>query len=110
MLLSALTFELSGRRREGAWPAQRMMTLAGARAKCLAGGCPLERRVRPHSPPGSGREARLNKLRLGSLVAVRLGQRTCKRYECPKGQERSCARGEEAKERGAPLRSRELKK
>ena len=25
-----------------------MMTLAGARAKCLAGGSPHERRVRPH--------------------------------------------------------------
>ena len=45
--LRGLTFELSGRRREGAWPARRMMTLAGARAKWLAGGGPLERRVRP---------------------------------------------------------------
>jgi hypothetical protein len=26
-----------------------MMTLAGSRPKCLAGGGPLERRVRPHS-------------------------------------------------------------
>ena len=44
-----LTFELRGRSREGAWPVQRMMTLAGARAKRLAGGGPwLERRVRPH--------------------------------------------------------------
>jgi hypothetical protein len=45
--LCGLTFELSGRHREGAWPAQRMMTLAVARAKRLAGGGPLERRVRP---------------------------------------------------------------
>jgi len=44
-----LTFELSGRHRQGAWPVQRMMTLTGARAKRLAGGGPLERRVRPHS-------------------------------------------------------------
>jgi hypothetical protein len=43
-----LTFELSGPRREGAWPARWMMTLAGSRAKRLAGGGPLERRVRPH--------------------------------------------------------------
>ncbi len=44
-----LTFELRGRCREGAWPARRMMTLAGARAKWLAGGGPLERRVRHHN-------------------------------------------------------------
>jgi hypothetical protein len=48
--LCGLTFELSGPRREGAWPARRMMALAGSRAKRLAGGGPLERRVRPHSP------------------------------------------------------------
>ena len=44
--MSGLTFELSGRRRVGAWAAKRMMTLAGSRAKCQAGGGPLERRVR----------------------------------------------------------------
>ena len=43
-----LTFELSGRHRVGAWPAKRMMTLAGSRAKCQVGGGPLERRVRRH--------------------------------------------------------------
>ncbi len=44
-----LTFELRGRNWEDAWPARRMMTLAGARAKRLAGGGPwLERRVRRH--------------------------------------------------------------
>jgi hypothetical protein len=42
-----LTFELRGRSRDGVWPARRMMTLAGARAKRHAGGGPwLERRVR----------------------------------------------------------------
>ena len=46
-----LTFELSGRHRIGAWPAKRMMTLAGSRAKCQAGGGPLERRVRAHLLP-----------------------------------------------------------
>jgi hypothetical protein len=46
--ICGLTFELSGRHRIGAWPAKRMMTLAGSRAKCQAGGGPLERRVRPH--------------------------------------------------------------
>ena len=44
-----LTFELRGAPREGAWPAQRMMTLAGARAKRLAGVRPFERRVSRHS-------------------------------------------------------------
>jgi hypothetical protein len=48
--MRSLTFELSGRHRQGAWPAQRMMTLAVARAKRLAGGGPLERRVRHHLP------------------------------------------------------------
>ena len=43
-----LTFELSGHHRRGAWAARRMMILAGSRPKCLAGGGPLERRVRPH--------------------------------------------------------------
>ena len=43
-----LTFELRGWRREGAWPARRMMTVSASRAKCLAGGSPHERRVRPH--------------------------------------------------------------
>jgi hypothetical protein len=53
--LCSLTFELSGGRRRGAWAARRMMTLAALRPKCLAGGSPLERRVResliyPDSP------------------------------------------------------------
>ena len=48
-VVRGLTFELSGRHRVGAWPAKRMMTLAGSRAKCQAGGGPLERRVRSHS-------------------------------------------------------------
>ena len=43
-----LTFELSGPHRIGARPAKRMMTLAVSRAKCQAGGGPLERRVRRH--------------------------------------------------------------
>ena len=43
-----LTFELRGGRRDGAWPARRMMAPAGARAKRLAGGRPLQRRVRRH--------------------------------------------------------------
>ena len=43
-----LTFELSGPHRIGAWPAGRMMNHSGKRAKCQAGGGPLERRVRPH--------------------------------------------------------------
>src|SRR3990167_6268565 len=38
--MCGLTFELRGRSREGAWPARRMMTLDGARAKRLAGGGP----------------------------------------------------------------------
>ncbi len=42
-----LTFELSGRRRCGAWPAGRMMAHSGPRAKCHAVGSPLERGVRP---------------------------------------------------------------
>jgi hypothetical protein len=41
--------ELRGRRREGAWPAKRMMTLDASRAKRLAGGGPFERPVRRHS-------------------------------------------------------------
>jgi hypothetical protein len=45
---SQLTFELSGRNREGAWAARRMMTQTASRPKCLAGGGPLERRVRQH--------------------------------------------------------------
>jgi hypothetical protein len=44
---AGLTFELSGRHRQGAWAARRMMCLSAARPKCLAGGGPLERRVRP---------------------------------------------------------------
>jgi hypothetical protein len=45
-----LTFELSGGRREGAWAARRMMTLAASRPKRLAGGRPLERGVRQQTP------------------------------------------------------------
>jgi len=47
--LCCLTFELSGERRDSAWPARRMMTVSASRAKCYAGASPLERRVRPHS-------------------------------------------------------------
>ena len=46
--LRCLTFELSGHHRRGAWPARRMMPCIASRAKCHAGGGPLERRVRPH--------------------------------------------------------------
>ena len=35
-----LTFELRGRRRDGAWPARRMLSLGASRAKCQAGGGP----------------------------------------------------------------------
>jgi hypothetical protein len=48
-----LTFELSGPRRIGAWPARCMMTASASRAKCQAGGGPLERRVRPQSGRGT---------------------------------------------------------
>ena len=48
---SVLTFELRRRRRKGAWPASPMIRTTGSRAKCLAGGCRLERRVRPHCAP-----------------------------------------------------------
>ena len=41
-----LTFELSGSRRCGAWPAGRMMKHSGPRAKCHAVGSPLDRGVR----------------------------------------------------------------
>ena len=41
-----LTFEVSGRRRCGAWPAGRMMKHSGPRAKCHAVGSPLDRGVR----------------------------------------------------------------
>jgi hypothetical protein len=44
----ALTFELSGRHWKDAWPARCMMTASASRAKWLAGGGPLERRVRRH--------------------------------------------------------------
>ena len=49
MLLFAcgLTFELSGRHRRGAWAARPMIDNTVSRPKCLAGGGPLERRVRP---------------------------------------------------------------
>ena len=49
VLLCGLTFELRGRRREGDWPARRMIDserLAG-QAACRWRS-PLERRVRPH--------------------------------------------------------------
>jgi len=48
MQLCALTFELRGERRCGAWPARRMMDHNASRAKCHAGARPLERRVRAH--------------------------------------------------------------
>ena len=44
--LRCLTFEVSGRRRCGAWPAGRMMKHSGPRAKCHAVGSPLDRGVR----------------------------------------------------------------
>jgi len=43
------TFELSGERRCGAWPARRKISQGVSRAKCHAGASPLERRVGPHS-------------------------------------------------------------
>ena len=43
---SGLTFELSGGHWQGAWEAERKMTLAASRSKCPAGGSLLERRVR----------------------------------------------------------------
>jgi len=46
--LSRLTFELSRPRRDGTWPARRMMTARALRAKCHAGVGRLERRVRQH--------------------------------------------------------------
>jgi hypothetical protein len=45
--LCGLTFELRGERRDGAWPARRMMAVSASRAKCHAGASPLQRRVRP---------------------------------------------------------------
>jgi hypothetical protein len=51
MFLCRLAFELRGSHRHGAWPAQRMMTLAVARAKCHAGAGPLERRVGVSASP-----------------------------------------------------------
>jgi hypothetical protein len=45
---AGLTFELSGRHRQGAWAARRMICMTASRPKRLAGGGPLERRVRPH--------------------------------------------------------------
>jgi hypothetical protein len=55
--LRCLTFELSGRHRQGAWAARCMMNAVGsARPRCLAGGGPLERRVRPRRG-GRGRQA-----------------------------------------------------
>ena len=44
--MCGLTLELSGRQRCGAWPAGCMMYHCGLRAKCHAGGSPLERLVR----------------------------------------------------------------
>jgi len=45
--LCCLTFELSGERRDSAWPARRMMDYSASRAKCYACASPLQRRVRP---------------------------------------------------------------
>ena len=50
-----LTFELSGPRRIGAWPARWMMNDNASRAECQAGGGPLERRVRHHRVPPAHR-------------------------------------------------------
>jgi hypothetical protein len=65
--LWGLTFELSGGRRRGAWAARPMMTLAGSRPKCLAGGRPLERRVRPHQGSQGARRGWVCCDRLGQL-------------------------------------------
>lgn len=46
---AVVTFELSGRSRRGAWAARPMISMTASRPKCLAGGGPLERRVRPHT-------------------------------------------------------------
>jgi hypothetical protein len=47
-LLRGLTFELSGRHRQGSWAARRMIFLTASRPKGLVGGGPLERKVRRH--------------------------------------------------------------
>ena len=49
--IRGLTFELSGRHRQGAWAASPMISTTGSRPKRLAGGGPLERRVRRHRTP-----------------------------------------------------------
>jgi hypothetical protein len=46
MLACGLTFELSGRHRQGALAARRMIGLSASRPRCPAGGGPLEQRVR----------------------------------------------------------------
>jgi hypothetical protein len=46
---NAVTFELSGPHRQGAWAARLMIDGTALRPKRLAGEGPLERRVRPHS-------------------------------------------------------------
>jgi hypothetical protein len=55
-LACGLTFELSGPRRSGAWPARRMMTVSATRAKRYAGVSPLQRGVsrRCQKAPRSG--------------------------------------------------------
>ena len=47
--LCALTFELRRERRDGAWPARRMIRPSASRAKCHAGASRLQRRVRPRA-------------------------------------------------------------
>jgi hypothetical protein len=63
-----LTFELSGRHRQGAWAARPTMCTAASRPKCLAGGGPLERRVRALVLVGN-----LNGFESLSLVRWQLG-------------------------------------
>jgi hypothetical protein len=66
-----LTFEVRGRSRDGAWPAKRMMTASASRAKCHAGGGPLDRGVRPHCV-----------LRLGACVGAELNQMMHQCWSC----------------------------
>jgi len=47
-----LTFELRRERRDGTWPARRMIRMSASRAKCHAGASRLQRRVRPHPANG----------------------------------------------------------
>ncbi len=51
--MRGLTFEPRGEPRCGAWPAGRMMTHSGNRAKCQAGASRLQRRVRPQTAAGT---------------------------------------------------------